>query len=115
LIKQETLTKGNFVIENLKIPGQLSMQEVKDIIFSIESHSSHPIAKALCHNLKPETKAKKFTEIIEHKGLGLEAKDVLGNTYLLGSKSLLHDHNIAIDETSFDIYLCRERQAQCSV
>jgi Cu+-exporting ATPase len=104
--KTGTLTKGNFVIENLKIPGQLSMQEVKDIIFSIESHSSHPIAKALCHNLKPETKAKKFTEIIEHKGLGLEAKDELGNTYLLGSKSLLHDHNIAIDETSFDIYLC---------
>jgi Cu+-exporting ATPase len=104
--KTGTLTKGNFVIENLKIQGQLSMQEVKDIIFSIESHSSHPIAKALCHNLKPETKAKKFTEIIEHKGLGLEAKDELGNTYLLGSKSLLHDHNIAIDETSFDIYLC---------
>jgi len=104
--KTGTLTKGNFVIENLKIQGQLSMQEVKDIIFSIESHSSHPIAKALCHNLKPETKAKKFTEIIEHKGLGLEAKDELGSTYLLGSKSLLHDHNIEIDETNFDIYLC---------
>lgn len=104
--KTGTLTKGNFVIENLKIQGLLSMQEVKDIIFSIESHSSHPIAKALCHNLKHETKAKKFTEIIEHKGLGLEAKDELGNSYLLGSKSLLHDHNIEIEENNFDIYLC---------
>jgi Cu+-exporting ATPase len=104
--KTGTLTKGNFVIENLKIQGQLSMQEVKDLIFSIESHSSHPIAKALCHNLKHETKAKKFTEIIEHKGLGLEAKDELGNTYLLGSKSLLHDHNIEIADPNFDIYLC---------
>lgn len=104
--KTGTLTKGNFVIENLKIQGQLTMQEVKDLIFSIESHSSHPIAKALCHNLKHETKAKKLTEIIEHKGLGLEAKDVLGNTYLLGSKSLLHDHNIEIADPNFDIYLC---------
>jgi Cu+-exporting ATPase len=104
--KTGTLTKGNFVIENLKIQGQLTMQEVKDLIFSIESHSSHPIAKALCHNLKHETKAKKLTEIIEHKGLGLEAKDELGNTYLLGSKSLLHDHNIEIADPNFDIYLC---------
>jgi Cu+-exporting ATPase len=104
--KTGTLTKGNFVIENLEIQGQLSLQEVKDLIFSIESHSSHPIAKALCHNLKHETKAKKLTEIIEHKGLGLEAKDVLGNTYLLGSKSLLHDHNIEIADPNFDIYLC---------
>ncbi len=104
--KTGTLTKGNFVIEGLKVFGNLSEQEVKDIIFSMESHSSHPIAKALCNKLKQETTAKMFTQIIEHKGLGLEAKDELGNNYLLGSKSLLNAHKIQTNETSYDIYLC---------
>jgi Cu+-exporting ATPase len=72
----------------------------------MESHSSHPIAKALCNKLKQESTAKKFTQIIEHKGLGLEAKDESGNNYLLGSKSLLNAHKIQTNETSYDIYLC---------
>jgi Cu+-exporting ATPase len=65
--KTGTLTKGNFVIEGLKIFGHLNVQEVKDIVYSMESHSSHPIAKALCNNLKQEATPKKFTDIIEHK------------------------------------------------
>ncbi len=104
--KTGTLTKGNFVIEGLKVFSNLSEQEVKDVIFSMESHSSHPIAKALSNKLKIDSTAKKFTLIIEHKGLGLEAKDESGNNYLLGSKSLLNAHKIQINETSYDIYLC---------
>lgn len=104
--KTGTLTKGNFVLEDLKLYTDLSIQEVKDIIFSIESHSSHPIAKALCSNLKQGATPKKFAQIIEHKGLGLEANDELGNTYLLGSKSLLIENKIESDETDYDIYLC---------
>lgn len=103
--KTGTLTKGNFVIEGLKVFSKLSVQEVKDIIFSMESHSSHPIAKALCSNLKQETTQKKLKQIIEHKGMGLEAKDDSGNTYLLGSESLLLEHHITIAEPDFDIYL----------
>jgi Cu+-exporting ATPase len=72
----------------------------------MESHSSHPIAKALCNNLKQEATPKKFTDIIEHKGLGLEAKDEFGNTYLLGSKTLLIENKIETNETNYDIYLC---------
>jgi Cu+-exporting ATPase len=104
--KTGTLTQGNFVIEGLQFFGQLGIQEVKDIIYSMESHSSHPIAKALCSQLKNESTPKKLTQIIEHKGLGLEAKDELGNTYILGSKSLLAAHKIEIAETNDDIYLC---------
>jgi Cu+-exporting ATPase len=104
--KTGTLTKGNFVIEDLKLFSDINAQEVKDIVFSIESHSSHPIAKALCNSLKNHTTPKKITQIIEHKGLGLEANDEFGNKYLLGSKTLLAEHNIETVETNFDIYLC---------
>jgi Cu+-exporting ATPase len=104
--KTGTLTKGNFMIEDLKIFGLLDVIEVKNIIYSMESHSSHPIAKALCNNIEKETTPKKLTSFVEHKGMGLEAKDDLGNSYLLGSKSLLHMHQIEPHETHFDIYLC---------
>ncbi|HRG58452.1 MAG TPA: cation-translocating P-type ATPase [Bacteroidia bacterium] len=104
--KTGTLTKGNFVIEGLKLFSEISVQEVKDVVFSMESHSSHPIAKALSSNLKNETKPKKLTEVIEHKGLGLEAFDELGNTYILGSKKFLEEQKIEIDEINYDIYLC---------
>jgi Cu+-exporting ATPase len=104
--KTGTLTKGNFVIEGLKIFSDLSVQEVKDILFSMESHSSHPIAKALCSSLKKETTPKKLSQISEHKGLGLEANDESGNTYLLGSKTLLIENKIETNETNYDIYLC---------
>jgi Cu+-exporting ATPase len=104
--KTGTLTKGNFIIESLQIFGHLNVQEVKDIVYSMESHSSHPIAKAISNKLKLETTPKKLTKIIEHKGLGLEAMDELGNNYLLGSKGLLEEHKITISEPNFDIYLC---------
>lgn len=104
--KTGTLTKGNFVMENLQLYSSITAQEVKDIVYSIESHSSHPIAKALSKHLKNETKPKKLTQIIEHKGLGLEAHDEFGNTYLLGSKSLLNENKIEQIESNFDIYLC---------
>jgi Cu+-exporting ATPase len=104
--KTGTLTKGNFVIEGLKLFGDIDAQEVNDIVFSMESHSSHPIARALCANLKKETTHKKLTQVIEHKGLGLEANDEFGNKYLLGSKALLKENKIVTDETNYDIYLC---------
>jgi Cu+-exporting ATPase len=112
--KTGTLTKGNFAIEGLKIFSNLDVQEVKDIVFSMESLSSHPIAKALSNSLKNETTPKKLTQFIEHKGLGLEASDGLGNTYLLGSKSLLKENNIETEMFNYDIYLCMNGKLQAA-
>ena len=104
--KTGTLTQGNFMMDGLKNFGSLSEQEIKNIIVSIESYSSHPIAKALCKSLQAQTKPIKITDVIEHKGSGLSATDALGNTFLLGSLVLLNENKIEVNETHFDIYLC---------
>jgi Cd2+/Zn2+-exporting ATPase len=104
--KTGTLTKGNFIIEGLKNFSSLTAQEIKNNIYNLETYSSHPIATALCSNLKKEAKSKIFVDVIEHKGLGIEAIDELGNRYFLGSNALMKSNKIEIQDNNFDIYLC---------
>lgn len=104
--KTGTLTKGNFIPENLTIFSDIDINEVKNIIYSMELHSNHPIAKALCKNLKSENKPLVFKEIKEHKGLGIWGRDHSGNEYLIGSDTILAENNIPVNGANFDIYLC---------
>jgi len=104
--KTGTLTKGNFIIEGLKNFSSHTEQEIKNNIYNLETYSSHPIATALCSNLKKEAKSKIFVDVIEHKGLGIEAIDELGNRYFLGSNALMKSNKIEIQDNNFDIYLC---------
>ncbi len=104
--KTGTLTKGNFIIEGLKNFSSHTEQEIKNNIYNLETYSSHPIATALCSNLKKEAKSKIFVDVIEHKGLGIEAIDELGIRYFLGSNAFMKSNKIEIQDNSFDIYLC---------
>jgi len=81
--KTGTLTTGNFKVtafKSLIFPEE----EFRQIIFSIEKFSNHPIAKAIAEEwkLKNSSHWKKIEEI---KGLGMKAEDAEGNIYLLGS------------------------------
>ncbi len=97
--KTGTLTKGNFKIADIKPQGGITEEELLEIAVTCESHSSHPIAKAIVADagVKPlDWQIDKFTEL---SGLGIQlhiAKDV----YSVGSAELMMKNNISYQNTA---------------
>ncbi len=96
--KTGTLTTGEFKIGAITILGNTTEAEVKAILFYLEQHSSHPIAKSLVTELKDTPTNQKFIDIKEEKGLGISAKDEQGNFYQVGS------YKIAAAQTLSDMH-----------
>ena len=80
--KTGTLTKGQFTIT--KMDTILEEAQFRQIIYSLEKYSTHPIAKAILSNwnIRETISWKKIDEI---KGMGMQAEDRNGVTYQLGS------------------------------
>lgn len=91
--KTGTLTNGNFIITNFS--SSLPQEEFKNLVFSLEKFSNHPIAKSIAGNWKTAAPLK-WKKIEEIKGLGMRAEDKDGNTYHIGSLKI--DDSI-IDKT----------------
>ena len=83
--KTGTLTTGDFKIKKIESFDGVSETEVKEILFVLEQHSSHPIAKSIITELSGTAGTKKFINIKEEKGLGITATDEQNNTYQVGS------------------------------
>jgi Cu+-exporting ATPase len=83
--KTGTLTTGDFKIKKIESFDGVSEIEVKEILFVLEQHSSHPIAKSIIAELSGTIGTKKFINIKEEKGLGITASDEQNNTYQVGS------------------------------
>jgi Cu+-exporting ATPase len=96
--KTGTLTTGEFKIGAINVLGNTSEDEVKSILFYLEQHSSHPIAKSLVAELKDKITDRKFIDIKEEKGLGISAKDEQNNSYQVGS------YKIAAGQTLSDMH-----------
>ena len=96
--KTGTLTTGKFSINDIKVEGGASLEQVRGMISAIEERSNHPIAKSLVNGLKsfPQTKLI-LKSAKEEKGLGMRAEDVEGNHYFLGTgKSANDDFNLSL-------------------
>ncbi len=81
--KTGTVTKGNFQVTDFK-SLLLSEEKFKQVIFSLEKYSNHPIAKAVNAEWKI-THPIHWKKIEEIKGLGMKAQDAEDNIYQLGS------------------------------
>lgn len=81
--KTGTLTKGNFNVTGFQ-SLELSDENFKQVVFSMEKFSNHPIAKAITESWKMNNPVS-WKKIEEIKGLGIKAEDMEGNSYLLGS------------------------------
>lgn len=82
--KTGTLTTGEFTVK--EIHCEQDEEKLKSIIYTLEQHSSHPIARALIEKLQPEGLANyPFKNIREIKGQGMEGKDQNGDLYFLGT------------------------------
>ncbi len=81
--KTGTLTKGNFKVTNIR-SVTLTESDFKQVVFSMEKYSTHPIAKAIFNNWKI-TNTIQWKKIEEIKGLGMKAVNADGNEWQLGS------------------------------
>ncbi|MCE2787860.1 MAG: heavy metal translocating P-type ATPase [Bacteroidota bacterium] len=82
--KTGTLTTGKFTF-SINLHGQANEASVKNILYQLEKHSSHPIARSVTSNQSWNTAPMHFIEIKEHKGRGMEGKCDNGDHYLLNT------------------------------
>ncbi len=102
--KTGTLTTGNFKIKAINLLGKVSESEIQNILYNLEQHSSHPIAKSIVSGLKGKAIFQSFKNIIEEKGIGIIAEDENKNTYKIGSFKIAS--NITMDD-SHEVYVLK--------
>jgi P-type Cu+ transporter len=103
--KTGTLTTGAFSIKEFQIlDTSIDETEFKNILFSLEKYSNHPIARSLTDawKVKPELRWKKIEEI---KGFGIQAISLQGDEYKAGSANFIG--NVPADHT---IWLMRNNR-----
>ncbi len=100
--KTGTLTEGKLTVEEVILFGQFTKEDTLKIAKALESHSTHPIARAvvdMAHNLNIQTLA--VDRFVNVSGRGVEGI-IEGHTYLLGNHRFAHDVGIctpALEET----------------
>lgn len=97
--KTGTLTTGRFSIENFH--STIDPSVFKDLVFSLEKYSNHPIATSIALHWKSNNLIQ-WKKIDEIKGIGIVAEDAEGNVYESGSHQILpatatdRQHNVYI-------------------
>lgn len=90
--KTGTLTHGVFKVQKVH-SNELDTKEFLDIVSTIESYSTHPIARAIVSHHSSNLSAEKVEEISGH---GLKG-EVKGKSVLVGNGKLLKKFNIDYD------------------
>jgi Cu+-exporting ATPase len=103
--KTGTLTNGRFVVKNMEVSG-LPAETVRALLYSMECHSSHPIAQSLVSHFKGQGEVP-LERVEERKGLGLEAFDGQGNHFVVGSYGVASH---LTSDNSHNIYLLMNDQ-----
>lgn len=86
--KTGTLTTGDFVISEYKILSpDISDDEFKRILYSMEKFSNHPLGKTITREWKMK-QPQQWKKIEEKKGLGMFAETAAGDLYKAGSFSV---------------------------
>lgn len=92
--KTGTLTKGTFEVQKCKSAPGISEKELIKLVASVESDSTHPIAKAIVSYAKLQNvELLPVTDTKEFAGFGLEAM-IDGTPVLVGNCRLLSKFNI---------------------
>ena len=86
--KTGTLTTGSFQIDRLEAVADVPRATLVNVLYQLEQHSSHPIAKSIVADLAYSARSMFFSEVEERKGLGMVGKDADGNTWKAGAAGL---------------------------
>jgi Cu+-exporting ATPase len=103
--KTGTLTTGNFKLAQYE-KGELTEDQWKSIVYSLEKYSNHPIAQCVASSFKTKDEIK-WKSIEEVKGLGMKGEDKDGNIYWAGSYKLANNHSA---ESLHNVYILKNDQ-----
>lgn len=102
LDKTGTITTGSFEVQNLQIIKG-DKDEIKNLIWHLESHSSHPIAQSITQRYANWQKGTSpLKSCSEKKGYGLLAESISGDSIKMGSFRLKTQEETLPDA---DLYL----------
>ena len=82
--KTGTLTTGEFSIGNWEALGDTAPETLKEIAFSLEKYSNHPIAKAITKEWK-QSSSLRWKKVEEVKGRGMRGETKEGEIFWAGS------------------------------
>lgn len=108
--KTGTLTTGRLSIADLSAHG-IEQETARSVIYSLERHSSHPIAKALQTQLAGAAVVE-LENVRETKGLGLSGVDAEGHSWQLGSFRLAEG---LTQDLGHDLFLLKNQQLVATV
>lgn len=109
--KTGTLTSGDIKIGSFNVLAG-NETELKNLLFSIEQHSSHPIARAIVEELQATSTKLGFASVDELKGKGLVAKDEAGNEWKVGSFKMLDEK---MKRSDSDIYIIKNGELAAEI
>lgn len=102
--KTGTLTTGNFTLSAFETTT--AEEEFKNIAYSLEKFSNHPVAKVIGNEWKTSTPVK-WKNIEEIKGRGIVGSTADGTVYEAGSSKILKD---LPGEDIHNIYITRNKE-----
>ena len=107
--KTGTLTTGAFELKQITY-HQGDQHRIHQLLYQMEKHSSHPIAKSLVGAMENQLQSDSelTLEVIEQKGVGVFAQDKSGNEFKLGSHRILEHPNGSHGQTA--IFLTENNQ-----
>ena len=97
--KTGTLTKGSFSIQIIKPAEGIDEDVLLDALYKVESLSTHPIGKAICHGKILKRIASQITNYQEIAGYGVLG-DFKDQHIVAGSSKLLDNYDIKHDKAS---------------
>ncbi|MFT3845385.1 MAG: cation-translocating P-type ATPase [Lacibacter sp.] len=105
--KTGTLTTGNFQLSEFKLlEASFTEEQFKQLVFSLEKYSNHPIALCIAAEWKIN-KPLRWKNIEEIKGLGMKATTAEGDEYIAGSFKAAA--SVTTDE-SHNVYVLKNGQ-----
>ena len=95
--KTGTLTQGVFVIQKVVAAEGVEEQELLNSLYAAESLSTHPIAKAICHDVDVKSLASKQVDYKEIAGFGVETT-FEGSHIYAGNIAYMHKTGVMNEE-----------------
>jgi len=103
LDKTGTITEGKPVVTDLKwVIENESASLWRDILYSMEVHSEHPLAQAVVDRLKENSKVSVLQEFESITGRGVKA-NMGGQTYYIGNEKLMTEQRLELEKDSLQI------------
>ena len=99
LDKTGTITKGEPLVTDVVVAGNVKKKELLEIAFSLEKGSEHPLAEAILKEcMKQNIEKRECSDFLAVPGKGVEGK-VDGVFYFGGNGKMVADKGVAIPET----------------